>query len=209
LFGFVDGRFIGNAGLRPEKSTGWEAGIDQDFLEGRVTVSATYFDSELEGEIFTTFPPPTFVATPGNRDTVSTQEGVEVALAAQLGRAFTLNAAYSHIDSEENGTTEVRRPENIASAALTWTAPRDAASATLVVRHNGEALDDAFIDPSFVPVRVVLDDYTLVNFNARVKLTETISAFGRIDNLLDERYEQVFSFVSPGRSAVIGIEARF
>ena len=31
----------------------------------------------------------------------------------------------------------------------------------------------------------------------------------RVDNLLDERYEQVFSFVSPGRSAVVGIEARF
>ncbi|QIQ86808.1 TonB-dependent siderophore receptor [Erythrobacter sp.] len=209
LFGFVDGRFIGNADLRPEKSEGWEVGIDQRLFAQRVTVSATYFDSELEGEIFTTFPPPTFVATPGNRDTVSTQQGVEVALSAAIGRAFTLNAAYSHIDSEEDGTTEVRRPEDIASAALTWSAPGDAASATLVVRHNGAALDDAFIDPSFVPVRVVLDDYTLVNLNARVRIAEGIEAFGRIDNLLDERYEQVFSFVSPGRSAVIGIEARF
>ncbi|MEQ8412788.1 MAG: TonB-dependent receptor [Erythrobacter sp.] len=209
LFGFVDGRFIGNEDLRPEKSEGWEVGIDQSLFADRVTVSATYFDSELEGEIFTTFPPPTFVATPGNRDTVSTQKGVEIALAAALGRAFSLNAAYSHIDSEEDGTTEVRRPEDIASAALTWTAPDDAASATLVVRHNGAALDDAFTDPSFVPVRVRLDDYTLVNINARVDLAEGIELFGRVDNLLDERYEQVFSFVSPGRSAVIGLEARF
>jgi vitamin B12 transporter len=58
-------------------------------------------------------------------------------------------------------------------------------------------------------VRVNLDDYTLVNVNARVKLADGISAFARVDNLLDERYEQVFSFVSPGRSAVVGIEARF
>ncbi|NBC88514.1 MAG: TonB-dependent receptor [Alphaproteobacteria bacterium] len=209
LFGFVDGRFIGNEDLRPERSEGWEVGIDQRLFADRVTISATYFDSELEGEIFTTFPPPTFVATPGNRDTVSTQQGVEVALAATLSRSFTLNAAYSHIDSEEDGTTEVRRPEDIASAALTWSAPGDAASATLVVRHNGATEDLAFTDPSFVPVRVVLDDYTLVNLNARVKLAEGIELFGRVDNLLDERYEQVFSFVSPGRSVVIGIEGRF
>jgi vitamin B12 transporter len=120
-----------------------------------------------------------------------------------------MNAAYTHLDAEEDGTTEVRRPEDIASAALTWAAPGDAGSVTLVVRHNGGAEDLAFIDPSFVPVRVTLDDYTLVNLNARAKLLDGVEAFARIDNLLDERYEQVFSFVSPGISGALGIEARF
>ncbi len=208
LYGFVDGRFIGNASLRPEKSTGWEVGIDQDITDA-ARVSVTYFDSELEGEIFTTFPPPSFIATPANRTTVSKQRGVEVSLAAKLGEQWSLDAAYSYLDAKENGRREVRRPRHIASAALTWAAPGDAASATLVVRHNGTALDDAFTDPSFRPVRVQLDDYTLVNLNARVKLTDTVSGFARVDNLLGETYEQVFSFVSRGRSAVIGVEARF
>lgn len=208
LFGFVDGRFIGNAALRPEKSTGWEVGIDQD-LGQAVRIGVTWFDSELEGEIFTTFPPPTFTATPANRTTTSTQRGVEVSLAARLGTAWSLDAAYSYLDAEENGREEVRRPRHIASGALTWAAPGDAASATLVVRHNGRALDDAFTDPSFVPVRVRLGAYTLVNLNARVRLTERLGAFARVENLLGEDYEQVFSFVSPGRSAAVGIEARF
>lgn len=208
LFGFVDGRFIGNEALRPEKSTGWEVGVDQDIGDA-ARVAVTYFDSELEGEIFTTFPAPTFIATPANRTTVSQQRGVEVSLNARLAEQWSLDAAYSYLDAEENGIEEVRRPEHIASAALTWTAPGDAASATLVVRHNGATPDVAFTDPSFRPVRVQLDDYTLVNLNARVKLTDSVSGFARVENLLDERYEQVFSFVSPGRSAVIGVEARF
>jgi len=208
LYGFIDGRFIGNAALRPEKSTGWEVGLDQQ-IGDNVSLAVTYFDSELEGEIFTTFPPPNFIATPANRATESQQRGVEVSLNAQLAEQWSLNAAYSYLDAEENGAEEVRRPNHIASAALSWTAPGDAASATLVVRYNGAALDDAFTDPSFVPVRVRLDAYTLVNLNARVKLTDSLNAFGRIENLLDEEYEQVFSFVSPGRSAVLGIEARF
>jgi vitamin B12 transporter len=208
LFGFVDGRFIGNDALRPEKSTGWEVGLDQD-LGDSARVSVTYFDSELEGEIFTTFPPPNFIATPANRTTVSQQRGVEVSLNARLAAQWSLDAAYSYLDAEENGVEEVRRPQHIASAALTWTAPGDAASATMVVRHNGATRDVAFTDPSFVPVRVNLDDYTLVNVNARVRLADGISAFARVDNLLNERYEQVFSFVSPGRSAVVGVEARF
>lgn len=208
LYGFVDGRFIGNAALRPEKSTGWEAGIDQE-IGADATLALTWFDSELEGEIFTTFPPPNFIATPANRTTESRQRGIEVSLAARLGRRWSLDAAYSYLDAEENGREEVRRPRHIASGALTWTAPGDAASATLVVRYNGRALDDAFTDPSFVPVRVTLGDYTLVNLNARVKLTERIGAFARVENLLGETYEQVFSFLSPGRSAVVGVEARF
>jgi len=208
LYGFVDGRFIGNAALRPEKSTGWEVGIDQ-WLGDSAKLAVTYFDSELEGEIFTTFPPPTFIATPANRTTVSEQRGVEVSLSARLSNAWSLDAAYSYLDAEENGIEEVRRPQHIASAALTWTAPQDKASATLVIRYNGETPDVAFADPSFVPVPVQLDDYTLVNFNARVKLTDSLSGFARVENLLGEDYEQVFSFVSPGRSAVVGVEARF
>jgi vitamin B12 transporter len=208
LYGFVDGRFIGNAALRPEKSTGWEVGLDQQ-LGDNASFAVTWFDSELDGEIFTTFPPPAFIATPANRTTTSQQRGVEVAFNARFGPQWSLDAAYSYLDAEENGREEVRRARHIASAALTWEAPGDAASATLVVRHNGESLDDAFIDPSFVPVRVTLDDYTLVNLNARVKLTDSLNAFARVENLLGEDYEQVFSFVSPGRSAIIGVEARF
>jgi len=208
LFGFVDGRFIGNDALRPEKSTGWEAGVDQD-LGTSARLSVTYFDSELEGEIFITFPPPNFIATPANRTTVSEQRGVEVALSARFAEQWSLDAAYSYLDAEEDRVEEVRRPKHIASAALTWTAPDDAASATLVVRHNGATPDVAFTDPSFVPVRVTLDEYTLVNFNARVTISEAISGFARVENLLGEGYEQVFSFASPGRSATIGIEARF
>lgn len=208
LYGFVDGRFIGNAALRPERSEGWEAGLDQQLGEA-ASLAVTYFDSKLEGEIFTTFPPPAFIATPANRTTTSTQRGIEVSLNARLAAAWSLDAAYSYLDAEENGVEEVRRPEHIASAALTWTAPGDKASATLVVRHNGATGDVAFTDPSFVPVRVQLDDFTLVNLNARVRLAQGISAFARAENLLDKRYEQVFSFVSPGRSAVVGVEARF
>jgi len=211
LYGFIDGRFIGNAALRPEKSTGWEVGIDQDiaYLDVFTTVAVTYFDSELEGEIFTTFPAPNFIATPANRTTTSRQRGVEVALNTVIDPHWSLDAAYSYLDAEENGREEVRRARHIASAALTWKARGDAASATLVVRHNGRALDDAFTDPSFRPVRVRLDDYTLVNLNARLKLTDSLDAFARVENLLGEEYEQVFSFVSPGRSAVVGVEARF
>ncbi|MBO6945455.1 TonB-dependent receptor [Altererythrobacter sp.] len=209
LFGFFDGRFIGNADLSPERSESWEVGIDQLLAEGAIALSATYFDSRLKDEIFTTFPAPDFIATPANRGTLSKQQGVELSAKAQLNDQITFDAAYSWLDAKEDGVEEVRRPGNIASAALNWTAPDDAANATLIVRYNGATDDVAFTDPSFIPVIERLDSYTLINFNAEVRLTERLRLFGRVENLLDETYEQVFSFVSPGRSAAIGIRTDF
>ena len=206
LYGFVDGRFIGNQGLQPEKSTGWEIGIDQSLADDALQLSATWFDSILKHEIYTDFPPPDFIPTPANRTTNSKRSGLELSAHARIGSQVTLDAAYTWLDAEENGTKEVRRPAHVASAAVNWTAPGDAASATLVVRHNGASRDLAFTDPTFVPVIARLDDYTLVNLAAEVKLTPNVRLFARVENLLDERYEQVFSFVSQGRSVIAGVK---
>lgn len=209
LFGFVDGRFIGNADLRPERSTGWEIGVDQQVLRGAAGLSATYFHADLEDEIFTSFPAPNFVATPGNSDTTSKRRGLELSAHASPLAGIQINASYTYLVSEEGAATEVRRPRHVASAALAWTAADQSASLSLVVRHNGEAQDFAFTDPSFVPVPVTLDDYTLVNLYGEARLSEGLRLFARAENLADRRYEQVFSFVSQGRSFVAGIGARF
>ena len=209
LFGFVDGRFIGNENLKPEQSTSWEVGLDQGFGDGFGSLALTYFNAELEDEIFTTFPAPTFTATPANRTTKSKQQGLEVALNFALDQQWHLAAAYTYLDAEEDGVEEVRRPPHMASASLNWDSPDSVLGANLTVRYNGRTADLAFTDPSFVPVRVTLDDYTLVNFNLRAQLAEGLELFGRVENLLDERHEQVFSFVAPGRQAVAGFNARF
>ena len=208
LYGFIDGRFLGNADLKPEKSEGWEAGIEQRLFGERLTVAATYFENVLRDEIYTDFPPPTFTPTSLNRTTKSRQRGVEAALAARLGDAWRIDASYTWLRARENGTVEVRRPKHIASVSATWTAPNDAGSVTLIARYNGRQRDQAFLEPSFVPTIVSLDDYALVNLNGRFKLDNRFELFGRVENLFDERYEDVFSFVNPGRSAVAGVRVR-
>lgn len=208
LFGFVDGRYIGNPNLQPERSEGWEAGVEQSFLDRAVLVGATYFDNRLENEIFTTFPAPTFVATPGNRTTRSTQSGVEVFLQARLGSAWRVDAAFTRLKARENGVEEVRRPSTIASVAIGWRAPSDRGGVTAVVRYNGSQTDLAFTNANFVPVRVRLDDYVLVNLNADMKLTDRLTAFARVENLIDERYEDVFSFRTAPRAAYIGLRVK-
>ena len=221
LFGFNASAFpfVGNPNLKPERSEGWEVGSDLTLADGRVKLGATWFDSTLKDEIFGVFgapvalctrpgfPVPTSCSTTGNRASHSIQRGVELSAEAWLSDAFSLDAAYTHLDAKENHVKEIRRPPTIASANLTWHAPADRGSATLTVRYNGDMTDRDF---SAFPARTVtLKSFTLVNLAGAWKLTDHIDVFGRVENLTDESYQEVYGFNAAGRAAYAGVRARF
>ncbi len=51
--------------------------------------------------------------------------------------------------------------------------------------------------------------YTLINLGADYRLNEIWQIYGRIENLLDQKYEEVFAFPAPGVAAYAGLRARF
>lgn len=219
LFDFSAGRFIGNPHLQPETSEGWEAGVDQTFLAGRAKAGATYFDDRLTDQITTDFS--TGVARPVNLPGTDRQRGVELFADAELGADWRLDAAYTWLDAPQRRpaivagafTTfdgqAVRRAKDVASVNLTWAPASSRFSGTLTVRYNGKQNDLAFTDPSFVPVLVTLKAFTLVNLDAAWRITPQAELFGRVENLLDQRYQEVFSFAAPGRAAYGGVRLRF
>jgi vitamin B12 transporter len=207
LFGFNPTSFIGNPALKPERSRGWDVGIEQTFLDGDALFTVTYFNAELKDEIFSAFLPG-FVSTPRNRTTESPRQGVELTFEARLAESLSLNAAFTRLDSEEAGLAEIRRPESTGSLGLTYRFFDDRASATVTVRHNGEQDDNEFVSAT-PQTRSTLAAYTLVNLSASVEVTDAVTVFGRIENLLDEDYEEVFSFRTQGRSAYAGTRVKF
>ncbi|MDX2235725.1 MAG: TonB-dependent receptor, partial [Hyphomonadaceae bacterium] len=206
LFGFNPGSFIGNPALKPERSEGWEAGVEQRALDGAVRVDVTYFDNTLTDEIATTFVGPFFTATPVNLSTDSTQRGVEVAAEAALGD-WRVTAAYTWLDAEQNGAEEVRRPPHVASLNLAWRAPSARFGAFASVRYNGETLDNNFTLTG--PPITTLSSYTLVSLGGDIQLTERVALYARVENALDEDYEDIFTYVAPGRAGFIGVRAGF
>ncbi len=77
------------------------------------------------------------------------------------------------------------------------------------MRHNGKQTDNAFTNPNFIPVLVNLKEFTLVNLAAEYKVRPNIAVYARVENLFDEHYEEVFSYATPGRSAVGGVRVSF
>ena len=54
-----------------------------------------------------------------------------------------------------------------------------------------------------------IEDYSLVNFAAEYEVNPRLTVFGRIDNLTNEHYAEVFGFPALGRAAYGGVRVRF
>ncbi len=64
---------------------------------------------------------------------------------------------------------------------------------------------DAF---TFAQRDVMLDAYTVVNIGARYAVSDQIDVYGRLENALDEDYEETFGFNTAGFAAYGGIKIR-
>jgi vitamin B12 transporter len=77
---------------------------------------------------------------------------------------------------------------------------------TLAASYNGRAPDIAFQLPFFDQTRVTLGDYWLLTAAASWKLKPGVEIFGRVENLLDEQYQEVYGFDTPGIAAYGGVK---
>ena len=202
-FGFYT-NFIGNPSLEPEESSNWELGIDQLFNQGGSTLSVTFFNSELENEIDGNFMDPvTFRYTSKNRQGLSKRQGMELTTVNKLNDAVSLNTSYTYTDSVESDganrlVDEVRRARHIGSLNLSWQA-MDSLHINANAQYNGSQMDVVY------PKNVKLADYTVVNLSANYRATPNLDVYVRFDNLLNESYEEVFSYQTLGFSANIGV----
>ena len=202
-FGFYT-NFIGNPSLEPEESSNWELGIDQLFNQGGSTLSVTFFNSELENEIDGNFMDPvTFRYTSKNRQGLSKRQGMELTTVNKLNDALSLNTSYTYTDSVESDganrlVDEVRRARHIGSLNLSWQA-MDSLHINANAQYNGSQMDVVY------PKNVKLADYTVVNLSANYRATPNLDVYVRFDNLLNESYEEIFSYQTLGFSANIGV----
>lgn len=207
LFGFIPGSFDPNPNLKPEKSRGFDIGADLTFAnKGRLSV--TYFNTDLQDEIATTFDSTTFRSSVANLDGKSKRQGVEVEAEYAPSADLTVWVTYTYMDSKQSdGELEVRRPRNMASAAVTYAPPSSPGAITLAVDYNGRQQDFDFT--GLGTARVNLRDYTLVRLAGTYALTKNWNLFARVENLLDQDYEEIFSYQPSGRAFFAGFQAKF
>ncbi len=198
-----------NPDLLPERSRGWDAGIDQSLLDDRLIVETTYFDQRIEDFITTANPPPTFDTRYVNGEGEALIHGLEVGLTVRPIEPLSVRAAYTWLDGEEpDGDPLVRRPERSASLDVNYTFLEQRANVNLGAAYAGRREDDAF-RANFSAFRARLDSYVLVNLRGSYQINENTQVYARMENLLDEEYEETFTYGAPGRTAIVGVRASF
>ncbi len=216
-YGLIPGFFTPNPNLQPEESKGWDAGIEWTFWSGRAMLDVTYFEQDLRNKIDGFAPGPGFTFTAVNRPGTSLREGIEVSGRIALTPTVTLSGAYTHLTAQDAaGLEEIRRPRHSGRADLTYLFDNARGTVQLSALYNGAMDDTAFrIDgyffgsPFTTPVRTTLDAYWLVNVAASYKVTPGLEVFGRVENLLDQKYYEIYGYATPGIAGYAGVKVTF
>ncbi|MDJ0655608.1 MAG: TonB-dependent receptor [Xanthomonadales bacterium] len=206
-YGFTPGFFVGNPDLRPEESVGWDLGLEWRWDSDRYVTDVTVFSADLTDEIIPIFP--SVVNAAGD----SERRGVELSLRARLTSQLDLSASYTYTDSEDaEGLEELRRPSSMASLDLAWRLADERTRLTLGLVHNGSMLDTDFRNfyaNGFVADRTRLGSYTLLQLGGSYQVNPRVELFGRVENALDENYQEVLGYRSPGRGVFAGVRVAF
>lgn len=194
--------FTGNPNLTPEKAKGWDAGVEVRLLSYRLKLDFTYFDKDVTD----------LIAGSGNSavnlNGESPSSGAEITANWRLSNKARFTASYTYTDAKTaSGMQQVRRPRHNLSLGINYN-PTRKTNLNLNLVHNADIKDFAF-DAFFNQTTVKLEDYTVVNFALKHKLSKNFSIGARVENMFDEQYEEVFRYGTSGRAYFVSINGRF
>ena len=196
--------------MKPEESTGWDAGFEQPIANGAFRFGSTYFRNDIRNLIVdnATF---TTLINIGNTSAF----GTENFAAWQVNKYINLRADYTYTVAKADsqpiscppcaGQQLLRRPKNKASLTADWlVSDRLSFSGTLL--YVGSWWDITRQSPNFY---VKAPGFTTINLAANYLLRDDVTLFGKIDNLLNKQYEDPLGFMRPGFGIYGGVKVTF
>jgi len=200
LYGFFPGNFVGNPDLKPESSRGIELSLR--YRRGTVGASLTAYRQRLRDEIVNnaTF---TSVLNASGR---SKRAGLEAAIEWSPAAYLRLSANYAYLKSTQldavsaQQLTEPRRPKHSGSLVMDGIAGRLTYGASLA--YVGRHLDNRDVFPFD---RVALGSYWLADARIAYVIRPGVELFARGSNLLNQRYQDVYSYRTDPRGVFAGV----
>ena len=183
--------------LKEERSKGYDLGLSWLAASG-LLLEAVYFDQKVEDEIYfdlTNYSG--YLQRSGDTDS----SGVELAADWPVLASLSLTANYTFNDTRTStGTSRPYRPERLANLGVHWRTLGN----TLVLGAAWRLSEDAQdIDGT------QLDDYQLLELTASYQLLPGLQLYGRLENALDEDYEEVPTYNTSGAAGYAGLRYTF
>ena len=195
---FPDFNFFANPNLKPEQSTGYDAGFEQPLFNDRVRFGSTYFHNSITDliDFNSTF-------TQNINVGLATTEGTENFVAVSLTDRFRVRADYTFTRAvnADTGMQLLRRPKEKWSVTAIWN-PLTPLNLSATVLHVSDFLDvnrDGTMSGFQAP------GYTIVNLTSDYAINDQLKVFGRIDNVFNVHYQNPTGFLAPGLGVFGGV----
>ena len=214
---------LGNPELRPERSRSFDLGLEQFFWQDRIRVEGVYFKNRFRDQIAFIADPATGggpVILAGGRKTHfinndrATAQGFELSIATRPNRWLRFDGAYTLLDTKLDAASAVfdsftgtlisnpevglplyRRPRHSGSASVAFIGGRFDANLDGVFIGKRRDYDPALFSRFDLNGRPIYNGgYTKLNLAGSYRLSSSVSLFGRIENLLNQDYEEVLGY---------------
>jgi vitamin B12 transporter len=213
LYGVNNFFYQGNPRLKPERSSGYDAGAQFDIpafgQPDFASLSASYFTNNINDLIEFTENATYTASTEDNIDKAAIS-GVEaeVVLTPTPWLAADVTYSYTYARDKTSETPLLRRPENAGSATFTIT-PIPGVSIVPQVEYIGRFTDYRYADTGYPSSVGLAEPGTLVNLTANYALSPQYKLFAIGKNLFGSKFEPVNGLQIPGQSFLFGIKADF
>jgi vitamin B12 transporter len=196
--------FYGNPRLRPESSTGYEVGVEQQ-LPDSLAVGVTYYHNDIKNLIDSAFISATVMSYVNVGRAVT--QGVESFISWQAMPSLKLRADYTFTQADDEILNEelLRRPKHKATLSAEWWATEHLSVAPSL-RYVGRWIDG---NRDFSISRLTAASYSVADVAIDYALNARLSLFGRVDNLGGRHYENPVGFLQPARGVYAGVKASF
>lgn len=207
---------FGTSTLQPEKSQGFDVGVDQTLLEGRMVLSAGYFWTRYRDLILSVFDPgvctaPASFGFCAQNAGLARARGIEASGKFKLVRddpwikSLDLQVQYTYTltNNLTNGqdTRIPKWPLNQFSTILSYQ-PIEPVRANLEGRYVGQRYSGVGNTDS-------IGSFWVWNLSGSYDVNNRMQFYMRIDNLFNEKYEEVLYFGTAIRSIFGGLKMNF
>jgi outer membrane receptor protein involved in Fe transport len=214
-----------NPRLLPERSTSFDAGVEQSMMGGKAVLDVTYFYNRFKDQI--TYVGGTTLSTYTYANLAnSSAGGVESSLRLRPTRSIEMTLNYTWLNSSIlalNNESEplvpfvvgeplLRRPRNLAGYDISWRHGRLLLNSNAVI--HGADLDVEPNDGTFaceldLPCLFENKSYVDVNAGFAYQLPRGVEMYGRLNNLLDQKYEEALGYPALRLNFLTGIKFSF
>jgi outer membrane cobalamin receptor len=220
--------FTNNPNLKPETSISFDAGFEQRIFQGKAVLDLTYFNNHFKDQIVTLGGSLTNLSSfsSGNLGN-SRAQGAEISFQVHPIRSLQMSVEYT-LDKTEvlslDGTSLALAPLQVGQQLILQ--PRNSGAYNVTWRHGnlmlntnayirGTALD---VEPnyglgacSFFALPCLFQDkgYFRMDGGFSYRLPKGVEIYGRMDNMLDKKYEEVLGYPALPFNFLAGVRYSF